>query len=518
MTVVRRLAVAGWGFVAIGLVGVAACGRFEFAESQPSDAVANAPPLTDDAGAEAATGDPSDGGKLVKLTVTLEGNNGATVVPQGAEVSITSEPTGITCKGTCTAQTKWFPRGSIVKLAKGPGVYRFSGGCTGDACEVTMNTDQNVKVRGSAFNYMFLTSSTMNGEIAKPAVAGVSLAVSAIDAANAICNAHAINANIPGKYIAWLSPVAFQSVSDKQGLKDLSKRLGVASGWIRPDGKPVFHDAAAIAWSTETPRYFFYMPLLDENGQEPRDMEFWTGVTSHDNVKEAGTCSGFSSTIGKGVVGDATVADQFWDSSKLPRCAELKHLMCIGIDLKTPAKVPEPSEPVRRAFVSADTIAPSKMLDPTVGADALCKKEAQLVYGSSRTFRALFAPGPSATPVGHIDSKRDAPWVRPDNVQLAASADNFFAGKRHALSFTASKLNLGEQQVVTGSSTSYPSEWAVSSGTASTCTDATKGTGWSSSSSNVVYMRGVSTRSREKMGFSDNAKCDSLQHVYCLED
>ena len=86
---------------------------------------------------------------------------------------------------------------------------------------------------------MFVTTTTHNGNLG--GLAG----------ADAICQARAQAGGLAGTYRAWLSTSTASAFS----------RLGTASGWVRPDGKPVFDSRADLT----TPR-MFHPIRIDERG------------------------------------------------------------------------------------------------------------------------------------------------------------------------------------------------------------------------------------------------------------
>jgi hypothetical protein len=433
-----------------------------------------------DSGIAFDSGGPADsGGQGDSVALTFE----LVADAPGTTLTVQSAPAGVACTGSCPKQTVWFTRGSAVSFTtQGSDSYRYSGDCTGTTCTVQMNAPRTVKLRASAFNYMFLSSELVNGAIGGTA------------GADAKCNKLAADAGLPGNYVAWLAtPAAPQP----------RNRLGAANGWIRPDGKPVLSTSAAFsAWE------FRYMPLLDERGARPQPL-LWSGIDEYANLASS-TCNGFTtaSAAATGQVGQADTSDRFWVAGESATCDRLRSLMCVGIDRNAPVAVPVRVAPARRAFLTASTISPSAGL---AGFDSLCRTEATNAgLANAANFLALVAPGGGATPASRFNSN-GSPWVRTDGVELAATAAAFLNGDREAaLTVTAQGILQGETVVISGTAAAYPNDWTTAGG--QTCNN------WTTSSGGTTYMRGVATRSRQYMGTSYAKSCNGPAALYCLEN
>jgi hypothetical protein len=477
-----------YGLVACAIsIGLAGCSLFDSTEYQPGsidltnkDAAA--------ASMDAADSNAQDSGaqdNLVELTFEV-----VTDAPVSA-LTVRSEPTGIDGAGVNLKQSKLFPRGTTVSLfTSGDDIYRYSGDCAGKSCILQMNAPKSVKMRVSAYNYMFLTNQRVTGDLG-----GAS-------GADRLCNDSAAAAGLPGKYIAWLAT---------PNETKPSVRLGTASGWIRPDGKPLLRNSSALgSWQ------FYYMPVLDEYGNPAPSPLFWSGINELGNV-DAATCDKFlsSSPSMTARVGIADTADRFWAAGGdvLTGCNQLRSLMCVGVDRTASVDPPVLPAGARIAFVTAASILPGAGL---AAFDKLCQTEATNGNLNNPTkFRALVAPGGTATPMSRFTNPSQAPWYRKDGVRLAESVNAFFTGKRDAsVSMDATALFLGVQRVLTGCGAAYPAEWtSPGGGLAATCKD------WKSSlDTDVMLIPGVSTRSRAQMGFGSLTKCSEPQRLYCLED
>jgi hypothetical protein len=466
--------------------GLAGCGLFDATEYQPG---ASDLTLKDAAAASVDGGAGGDGGgdgsaqdSMVEFTFELLTDAAV------AALTVRSEPPGIESKGAYTKQSKLFPRGTTVSLLTlGDDVYRYSGDCSGKSCTLQMNAPKSVKMRVSAYNYMFLTKERFTGDLG------------GLNGAERLCNESAAAAGLPGKYIAWLT------TSDSKA----SARLGSAGGWIRPDGKPLLRNSGALSgWQ------FYYMPLLDEYGNPAVAPQYWSGISEQGDA-DVGNCNKFTTSASTSTsrAGVADVADRYWAAGSASPCNQSLSLMCVGVDRTATVEPPALPAAARIAFLTAGETLPGAGV---AAFDKLCQTEATNSKLNNPTkFRALLAPGGTATPASRFTNPSQAPWYRKDGVRLAESADAFFMGKREAvLSVDSSGFFFGERRVLTGCGAAYPAEWtSPGGGPASTCK------GWTSNLvSDVMLIPGVSTRASDGMGFTYLIPCNAPQRLYCLED
>src|SRR5437868_4155746 len=115
-----------------------------------------------------------------------------------------------------------------------------AGGATGGGSSAGGGTAGGGTLLHTAPNIVFVTSTRYTANLG--GLAG----------ADAICQAHATDAGLPGTYRAWISTAAEAPAT----------RFGGARGWARVDGKP-FIDTLADLFSRQQ---IFFPPLLNENG------------------------------------------------------------------------------------------------------------------------------------------------------------------------------------------------------------------------------------------------------------
>jgi len=321
--------------------------------------------------------------------------------------AVTSTPAGISCGSTCVAS---FAYGSQVSLSATPDANQSFAGwdstvCTGmGACSFAINTNTVVKAAFSPPPNIVFTSSTLQS----PALGGLS-------GADALCNQLAAKATPPlaGKYVAWLSTATVNAPS----------RLGSASGWVRPDKKPVVNTVADILNSK-----FFYPPRLDESGNDlGADPQVMTGTSSEGQVGTGAghtTCGDLTSNVDDGsyLIGGYASANTvlFTDAIGIPCGYPSARIYCFGVDRQAQVGV----TPVagRRAFTTIAGWPPGAGI---AAADSLCQSEASAA-NLPGTYKALLAQAGSSA--ASRFSTTGLPWIRSDGIPLASTASAFLTG------------------------------------------------------------------------------------------
>lgn len=244
-------------------------------------------------------------------------------------------------------------------------------------------------------NFAFVTSTTYT--------AG---ALGGLEGADTICQDHADAAGLGGMYRAWISLPG----------EDARDRLGDASGWVRPDGKPLAIDRQQILDGR-----FFHPPAIDENGTFTTG-SVWTGTIpdgTASSVDEFGFCGGWTADEATGfvLVGDLGASPGWWTAFATQPCTGQGHLVCFGVDQQHDLVV-EPVEG-RLAFVSAGFLPSTAGRD---AADALCQTEAENA-GHAGSFLSLLAVNGEA-PAARFDAG-GPPWVRYDGMAIFPEGDAF---------------------------------------------------------------------------------------------
>lgn len=270
-------------------------------------------------------------------------------------------------------------------------------------------------------NYIFVTS-TMH-------TAG---ALGGLDGADAICQARADAAGLPGVYRAWLS-------TPDTLARD---RFAGASGWVRPDGKPFARTVEQIVDGT-----FYYPPRLDEHGTEvPLRTPVWTGTdpTGVGFDFGGGMCDGWTSMDPEAAAlqGNVGAGPTWWTDSYLGWCDTSAPLYCMGTDRDHDIEV-QPLEG-RRAFATEGGFSADGGLS---GADALCQSEADAA-GLSGSFLALLATSDMAA-AARFDLAGE-PWVRIDGIPLFPPGETMGSLPDVPVVFTANGSSAGSMMAWAG--------------------------------------------------------------------
>ncbi len=309
----------------------------------------------------------------------------------GLEGMVSIDPPGVDClEPLCSVS---FEPGTTVTLTADPEGGRFirwGGACTGTAltCTVNIAVDQQVEAVFLTANYVFVTST-----LHAPDLGGLAQA-------DALCQARADAAALPGTYKAWLSTSAVHA----------RDRLGSARGWVRTDGNP-FGDSVQTLLDGQV----FYPPWLDERGAMAFGMAF-TG-TDAEGRSNGLDCAGWTSTSASEsvILGDPSGGARTWTASGGTTCDNEARLLCLGTDAVAPV-APTPVAG-RMAFVTVGMRTGDAGL---AGLDALCASEATAA-GLPGSYLAAVA-----TSTHSMAARFDAaggPWVRHDGVAVTASGD-----------------------------------------------------------------------------------------------
>lgn len=301
-----------------------------------------------------------------------------------------------------------------------------------------------------------------------------------IAAADALCDAEAAAAGLPGNFVAWLgSPVA-----------SAASRLGSASGWVRPDGLVVATSRDALTGAQ----------LLHTITQRA-DRTPSPSSASDPYIGGAADCAGWTTASpavsgGVGRMGSTEPTGDGWGTGGGSSCDTMRPFYCFQIDHVAGVPMPTPVAG-RRMFVS----------DPAAGRtpDATCQGSADAA-GLGGTFRA-FVPftGISAVDRATLDGR---PWVNLDGLVVFLDDAAVRSGAAAAPVRYDARRGRPVDLPVSGADT------ATRAGTAaSTCADWTGG-GSAESRQSIYYWGGASW-----FGWAA-ATCDDHPDptFYCVEE
>ncbi len=326
------------------------------------------------------------------------------------------------------------------------------------------------------FNIVFVTSTMHTGNFG--GLAG----------ADTICQQLAIDAGLPGTYVAWLSTATVDALG----------RLGGARGFVRPDGAPFADQPSELATNV-----VWNALHLDENGADVGTAEVWTG-TQKNGTATSNTCTNWTSTSNKGHVGSSQGGPAVWtDTAVDTNCSQSLRHYCFGISLSANALGPTTSTG-NIAFITNGTLDPSTG-DGLTSADAMCASEAA---GASLAgnYKALLATA-SASAISRITLA--AHYVRPDGT-LIADGPTLAAGGTLASGIwqrpTGAYLTSPSDVAWTGATT--PSDAGTAS---STCGDFASASGAGTFGSATF----ADSTWWNQTAFTSN--CSTPHHVYCLQ-
>ena len=319
--------------------------------------------------------------------------------------TVTSTPAGISCGSTCQAT---FAYGTGVALSAAPDANQSFMGwdrtdCAGTGwCKFSLTSNTVVRASFSPPpNIVFTTSTTQTA------------ALGGLAGADALCAQRAVAAGLAGTYRAWLSTSTVNAID----------RLGSASGWVRPDGKPVLNSIGDVAQNK-----IFYPPRLDEFGNDLGANQAVLTATAADGTLIADTRSGASLacddfTSAANVVGWmgglASANCAMFTGYYSDECSEYARLYCFGTDRT--AQVAVAPATGRHAFMTAGHWIPGGGIG---SADTFCQNEATAA-NLPGTYKALLAP--SGASAASRFSESGAPWISSDGIPLAATASAFFS-------------------------------------------------------------------------------------------
>jgi len=322
-------------------------------------------------------------------------------------------------------------------------------------------------------------------------------AVGGLSGADAMCEAWANDAGIPGTYRAILSTSGV----------DARDRLDGARGWIRPDGRPV-GDLPSELFSSPQP----LAPIrLGPDGADLGEQYVWSasdyfgyfGTTANGTDCDSWTAS--STALAWYGLSDTTA--EWLNRGGLQSCDSSAHLYCFQIDHYYPLAVEDYAQPGRILFVSVTNF----QVDTGIaGADAICVADAAAA-GFQGTYLALLADSGASAASRFVD--QPVPIVRPDGLEVAPVVA------------ALSQADLIHPASMRSDGTYY--DWRVFTGASSTDVVGT-GSGtcdaWSSTDGTVTvgFSHATSRASSQRIWFGgDGDDCASrtgMLPVYCLQE
>jgi hypothetical protein len=354
--------------------------------------------------------------------------------------------------------------------ASSPDASAASDGSAGEAS--TASGDGGKKNAGpDVLRQAFLTSTTGSANLSTwPGAQGKA----GLEAADAICQTHAVAAGLSGTFAAWLSTDqddAYCRVQKLRGKKATacgqSAVPKMAGPWVRTDGIPW---AGRIEQLTEAQNLHVYSPLLlDEHGAPAQHTGFFSNTTASGeyDVQQDASCDGWTngsdrSTVG---VGSGAVTGAGWTrpGGGEPECATPQSLACLETEPGPPLSFPGVSGKVVFVTTGVGTgniasWAESGGVAGIAGADAVCRAQAlATARPNAPAYKAWLSAGASKA-IDRILS--NGPWVRADGMKLADTKAELESGLlQTALNVTGSGAYLSSGGAWVGKTGANCQDW-----------------------------------------------------------
>jgi hypothetical protein len=362
-------------------------------------------------------------------------------------------------------------------------------------CTIKLEADTTVSATFEiAPNVAFLSSATSTGDFG------------GLPYPDTQCQALAEGAGLVGTgagqnaiFKSWLSTPSESAAS----------RIGVASGWVRPDGKPFANTVGDIVNNLT-----FYPLRLSEKGADIGGGKYvWTG-TGADALYRAPDCKPVGSTSPWsdktvsvfGAMGRADDSSTYFSWYGTVSCLAPNHFYCFGVDrdaVVTPAPVNG-----RLAFTSEATFFPGAGIED---ADEICNLEAS-ANDLPGTYLALLATT-SSSAISRFDLSGPT-WVRVgDRLPLAPTASAFA---------DPNTVNNDVAPVVTasGARTGPRGIWTGSTSLSTVGTAATTCANWTAQTNSHTAVFGLSSATYRQLWLSHQSlgTCASHFKVTCLQE
>jgi hypothetical protein len=225
-------------------------------------------------------------------------------------------------------------------------------------------------------------------------------AVGGLAGADQLCQQDAIDAELPGTYIAFLSISTFNAIDRLQGSR----------GWVRTDGAPVLD----VYFELPNARVF-NPPDRDVAGAIAR-VSVWTGSTAVGTPSTFGTCSDWSTTAVNAGIGDSGHGQPALLAGSMGPCTASHPLLCFGVganEVVTPVATTG-----RLMFLASSRSGPG-----LAGLDGPCQTLATAA-GLPGTYLAAVATTTTSIQARFtIDSR---PWIRVDGTRIADGGTALF--------------------------------------------------------------------------------------------
>jgi hypothetical protein len=330
--------------------------------------------------------------------------------------------------------------------------------------------------------------------------------------ADAVCEARAAAAGLPGTFAAWLSDDITDAYCHVQGLTGRRYMncgeywLPVDAGpWVRTDGAPYADSVAGMTTGrVHTPLRF------DEAGRAlPPATWLRDGTNADGSLSNSDPCSEWSSAIDNLTVGGIDT-DHTWAWGEWSGCSPPASLICLEVGPGTGPELPATGAAGNLVFVTSVTGAGNLSAWPDAAgasgldaADVICRARASAAgLARAARFKAWLSSG---TVDASARISGNGPWVRLDGIQVAATKADLVAGNL----FTAIAVDENGNPAAGGVWTGGVNDGVHVPFDCS---------GWSDDSYTGQGGEGVASSAAASWTSSLVDRCFALDRLYCFEE
>jgi hypothetical protein len=435
---------------------------------------------------------------------------------------------------TCACNSGYAGNGDVCSATNlnctTPGVCSSNATCSGGTTCVCNTGFMGDGLTCTRAKLMFVTSTSGTGQLSTWGGTGTGAAQG-----DAICQARATAAGLPGTYVAWLSDSASDAycrVHGFTGKKSAMCGQGAlptgAGPWLRTDAarQPALPTIEkAIAPTRQT----FYPASFSEFGSDVTSGLAWT-ATDDNGVLSGNACNDWASADGtgtyRGVMGDLNGGGTSWTAQSATgiTCNSTGRLRCMEVG-SGPALPPRHPANVKRAFVTSvsgsgllSTWSDAQGLTSISAADAICQSRARYAgYANAASFEA-WASYSFTNAYNRVTNA--GPWYRPDGI-LFATRSQLTGGTSGRIS---APLYMTETNAYVAGNADAGSVWTGTTYSGSYYSSSASCSSWqSTSSSGIIGRTDLADFRWVAVGSSTSLPslltCSATDYrLYCLDD
>jgi hypothetical protein len=380
---------------------------------------------------------------------------------------------------------------------------------SGGAHKIVLSTGK-ITVSAAVSLKVFVTSSRNHGNLSAWPDAGGS---TGLEAGDAICQAAASSAGLPGTYKAWLSTNATDAYCHIQGFSGkITANCGqgvlpvTAGPWVRTDGHFFSGRIDELINNGN-----IYTPVeYDETGTSVSNGSYYSGTNSAGAVTASGEhCVNWTSNSGSNYsrFGYTEGTTGMWTDYGGASCDASLRLLCFQSG--SGGSLPGLTAPTgsKKVFVTSTTHKGN--LGGLTGADQKCQTRATAGGLANPSKFKAWLSDLTINAGDHITS--DGPWYRPDGIKVASNKAALTASSSTHL-FTA----ISQNETGAYTTNQYLLAWTGTGdngvGIGDRCND------WGNGTAGYTGQIGYATLSDNNWTTVTSVNCNELHPLYCFED